>query len=97
MFKLEDDELNDESLLLFPEFDDPDFEEKGLGMVLGVVSLKANGSLLEDLAESPVTPFPPLEVVRPIPANIPKQLESNSYNVIITKAYICKCLETSRE
>ena len=79
MFKLEDDELNDESLLLFPEFDDPDFEEKGLGMVLGVVSLKANGSLLDDLAESPVTPFPPLEVVRPIPANIPKQLESNSY------------------
>ena len=83
MFKLEDDELNEESLLLFPEFDDPDFEEKGLGMALGVVSLKANGSLLDDLAESPVTPFPPLEVVRPLPANIYQSSQNLIRTVLI--------------
>ena len=63
LLRNEDEELKEESLLLFPELLEllPDLEEKGLILALPpplLLSLKANGSELFLLSDEAETPFP---------------------------------------
>ena len=64
LLRNEEEELNEESLLLFPELLEllQDLEEKGLILVvpppLLLLSLKANGSELFLLSDEAETPFP---------------------------------------
>ena len=64
LLRNDDEELKEESLLLFPELLEllPDLEEKGLILALPppllLLSLKANGSELFLLSDEAETPFP---------------------------------------
>ena len=62
LLRNEEEELKEESLLLFPELLEllPDLEEKGLILALPppLLSLKANGSELFLLSDEAETPFP---------------------------------------